>query len=270
MYLYLTILTLIACSFARGEVFPVPGKVVEAAFAGREGTFVMIDCESGVIGDFRPELSAEKLAPCSTFKIWNTLIGLEMGIIKSADEAFYHWDGKTRSIPGWNKDLTLKEAFNASCVPAFQELARRIGLKDMQIWLDRIDYGDRDLSAGIDVFWLPAPGRKTVMITALEQAELIRRLVTGELPFSEKSRATLREIMMLKETAQGAFYGKTGSGTNAEGKYNLGWFVGHVEHMGHGYAFACTVKGEDLTGRYARGIVEAVLKKQGFPSEAGN
>ena len=57
--------------------------------------------------------ATERMAPCSTFKIWNALIGLESGIIASADEAFYRWDGQTRAIPAWNKNLTLKEAFQA-------------------------------------------------------------------------------------------------------------------------------------------------------------
>jgi len=265
--IFLTPLVLLAGALAYGQAFPVPDKVVSGAFAGREGAFVMIDCDSGNVSDFRPESAAEKLAPCSTFKIWNTLIGLETGAIKSADEAFYQWDGQRRSIPEWNKDLTLKEAFNVSCVPAFQELARKIGPEEMQAWVDRIGYGDQDLSAGIDVFWLPVPGRKTVLTTPMEQADLIRRLITGNLPFSGKSRVILREIMVQVKTPDGAFHGKTGSGTDGKGHFNLGWFVGHVENKGRSYAFACVVKGLNLSGRDARGIVEEVLKKQGLLKE---
>ena len=104
----------------------IADSIIRNAFAGREGALVIIDCSSGANSDFRPNASAERVAPCSTFKIWNALIGLESGIIASADEAFYRWDGQTRAIPAWNKDLTLQEAFQASCVPAFQALARQI------------------------------------------------------------------------------------------------------------------------------------------------
>ena len=153
---------IIGATLAYGQTLPIPESLVNSAFAGRRGAFVLIDCSSGASSDFRPEASSEKLAPCSTFKIWNTLIGLESGILSTAEEAFYQWDGVIRPIPEWNRNLTLKEAFRVSCVPAFQNLARQIGPRRMQSWINQIDYGNRDLSAGIDVFWLPAKGRKTI------------------------------------------------------------------------------------------------------------
>ena len=53
--------------------------------------------------------------------------------ISSPEEAFYKWDRAIRFIPEWNKDMTLKEAFRVSCVPAFQNLARKIGPERMQL-----------------------------------------------------------------------------------------------------------------------------------------
>ena len=261
----LAIATIMAASSpARGQSFPAPERVVSEAFAGRKGAFVIVDCGSGGISDFRPGASAEKLAPCSTFKIWNTLIGLETGIVTAADEAFYKWDGETRAISEWNKDLTLKEAFQASCVPAFQNLARRIGPVKMQSWLDKIGYGDRDMSAGADVFWLPARGRKTILISPTEQARLMCKLVSGKLPFREGSVAVLKEVMAVRKTDRGILYGKTGSGADGTGTYDLGWFVGYVESRGKTYAFACAANGDGVMGKDARAIVERVLEKQGL------
>ena len=156
-----------------GQTIPIADSIIRNAFAGREGTLVIIDCSSGAISDFRPNAAAERVPPCSTFKIWNALIGFESGIIASAEEPFYRWDGQTRAISAWNKDLTLKEAFQASCVPAFQALARQIDPERMQSWIEKLGYGDRDISAGIDVFWLPAKGRKTILISPVEQAQLM-------------------------------------------------------------------------------------------------
>ncbi|HBC87641.1 MAG TPA: penicillin binding protein transpeptidase domain-containing protein [Lentisphaeria bacterium] len=249
---------------ANDNVFPLPEKSVQEAFGERNGTFVIIDCSSQASSIFHPEAAAEKLPPCSTFKIWNTLIGIENSLISSPEEAFYKWDGEKRFIPEWNKDLTLKEAFRASCVPAFQNLARKIGSGRMQLWIDKINYGNRDISSGIDVFWLPAKGRKTVLISPEEQAGLICSLVTGKLPFSEKAQALLKDIMTIKKTDRGILYGKTGSGSDDTGKFNLGWFVGYVESNGKPYAFACAIKGESLTGKDARTMVEAILEKNGF------
>ena len=133
----------------------------------------------------------------------------------------------------------------------------------MQSWIGRIGYGDRDTSAGIDVFWLPAKGRKTILISPAQQADLMRRLVRGELPFSESSVAVLKELMAVKRTDKGSLYGKTGTSVDDTGKYIMGWFVGHVESDGRTYAFACTVKGENVMGKDARAIVETFMEKQG-------
>ena len=124
---------LMSASLADSNTFPIPEKSFQAVFGDRNGTFVLIDCSSEVTSIFHPELSKERLPPCSTFKIWNTLIGLENGIITSPEEAFYKWDGEVRFIPEWNRDLTLKEAFRVSCVPAFQNLARKTGAERMRL-----------------------------------------------------------------------------------------------------------------------------------------
>lgn len=67
----------------------------------------------------------ERFSPASTFKIPNSIIGLETGVI--ADENFViQWDSVMRREV-CNKDLTLKEAIKQSCIAYYQELARRVG-----------------------------------------------------------------------------------------------------------------------------------------------
>jgi len=252
-------LALSPCSFAA-----LSENTAQAVFGNRQGAFVLLDCASGEGFRFGPVVAAEKLPPCSTFKIWNTLIGLETGLLSSASQPFYHWDGQTRFLPEWNRDLSLKEAFQVSCVPAYQALARQIGPERMQAWLDKLGYGDRDLSAGIDCFWLPAPGRKTLLISPEEQAQEVRKLVAGQLPVSEKSRAVLREMMTARKTDRGVLYGKTGTGGDGAGQNNLGWFVGYVESAKSTYAFACVLKGTPWMGKDARAVAETLLQEQGL------
>ncbi len=234
--------------------------VIRTALAGRDASVVFIDCGSGKTTAFPCGQTNEPLPPCSTFKIVNALIGLETGILTSPDQPFYQWDGVERSIPGWNQDLTLKQAFTTSCVPAFQDLARRIGAERMQNWLDRLGYGNRDISVGIDVFWLPAKDRKTLLISAREQAEFIRRLVRGELPVAEKSITMLRELMAQPSTFPGKLHAKTGSGSNEDGAFNLGWFVGFVEAADNNtLAFACFARGENVMSKDARNLIDAIF-----------
>lgn len=242
--------------------FPLPSGSLQNAFQSRPGALVMIDCTTGQTSRHDLPACEEKLPPCSTFKIWNALIGLETRKLSTPDAPFYKWDGVARPIPEWNRNLTLREAFFVSCVPAFQDLARQIGAKSMKEWIDKIGYGDRNLSAGLDVFWLPAPDRKTLLISPEEQAVLIQKLVTGKLPVSEKSRAALKEVMKISKTPRGALYGKTGTGLNAQGDPALGWFVGYAETAGKTYAFACTLKG--ASGKEARHLIEQLLFQQGM------
>jgi len=236
---------------------------VESVFANREGTYVQIDCSSGETFRNNEKASSEKFAPCSTFKIWNSAIGLETGIIEDPDAPFWKWDGVVRTlVPAWNQDQTLRSAFAGSCVPAYQQLARDIGADRMKEWIIKTGYGDGDISAGLDVFWLPAEGRKTILISAEEQAGLIARLVNGEVPFSEKTQVILKDVMKVKETDKGTLYGKTGTAGNAQGEFIYGWFVGYVESKGRTLAFACRLEGVGVMGRDAQAAVESILVSQ--------
>lgn len=243
---------------------PVTEEEFRAAAGGRKVAFVLVDGASGEREIFDAALAESALPPCSTFKIWNTLIGLDTGVLKSADEPFYTWDGKERFLPAWNRDLTLREAFQASCVPAFQNLARKIGPDRMQAGLDRFGVGDRNMSSGLDVFWLPAPGRKPLLITPVEQADLMSRLAMGTIPASKQALEVLKDVMEVRRTSVGTLYGKTGSAANADGVFHLGWFVGYVESGDRRYGFSLVVKGDGLSGKEARAMVEKILGAAGL------
>lgn len=233
----------------------VPTDLITDAFAGREGALVIIDCASGDVQRHNPPLCGIKAAPCSTFKIWNTAIGLEAGLLDSADQPFWKWDGVKRTIEPWNQDLNLRQSFAASCVPAYQALARQIGAERMDAWLKKLGYGDRNTSSGIDVFWLPAPGRKPLLISPDEQARLMEHLATGEVPFSARTQTILKDIMTAKQGEQ--LYGKTGtSGRVGKGEPETGWFVGYFVSGKRTLAFACLLKGDKATGKEARAVVE--------------
>jgi len=233
-------------------------------FKGYDTALVIHDRSSGAVINSDPVLSARRVSPYSTFKIYNTLIGLELGLLKGPDDPWYTWDGVTRQIDGWNHDLTLREAFRVSAVPAYQALARQIGAGRMKEFIDRIGYGDEDISGGIDTFWLNPEAGKPIMISADEQVALLDKLLDGKLPFDEKNVAILKDIMQVAKTAKGTLYGKTGSGRSTDGKGSLGWFVGFLKSGGTTYVFACNITGgENSSGKVARAIVEDVFKSQG-------
>ena len=236
-----------------------------SSFQGYDAAFVLLDRSSGEVISLDSVQSAKRLAPCSTFKIYNTLIGLELGLIGGPDKPWYTWDRVHRDYEAWNRNLTLREAFRVSAVPAYRKLARQIGFARMKAWIDKIGYGTKDISSGVDIFWLPGEGRTSITISADEQVALLNRLLDGKLPFSRKNFSILRDVMKVEETPKGTLYGKTGSGMDDEGQWNLGWFVGFVESGEEGYVFACNITGgKNPSGKVAREIVKKVLRAKGL------
>src|SRR3984885_969381 len=104
------------------------------------GTFVGYKVEDYLIIASDKNRSGEAMLPASTFKIPNSLIALETGVVADPDKDIFKWDGVVRSIEGWNRDHTLRSAIAASAVPVYQEIARRIGAERMQKFIDLFEY----------------------------------------------------------------------------------------------------------------------------------
>ncbi|MBL8013764.1 MAG: class D beta-lactamase, partial [Candidatus Omnitrophica bacterium] len=246
---FLFVVLLVFCSFHVCDA----QQMDKSLFQNYQTALVIFNRSSGEWTESDPALSQRLLPPCSTFKIYNTLIGLELGILKGPDEPWYQWDGIKRKIEGWNQDLTLREAFRVSAVPAFQGLARQIGAERMKKFIEQMGYGNKDISSGIDTFWLPVPGKPSLLINAKEQVQLFNKLLDGQMPFSKGSADILKDIMQWQTTDKGILYGKTGTGTDEKDQENLGWYVGFLESGDRTYVFACNITGCDKpSGKKAR------------------
>ena len=240
-------------------------EIDKTLLQGYDAAVVIYNRATGETVNINPARSHQRLAPCSTFKIYNTLIGLELGLLQGADKPWYQWDGVKHDVEGWDQDLTLREAFKVSAVPAYQILAQQIGPARMKKYIEQINYGTKDISAGINTFWLPRPKSAPIKISADEQVTLLNKLLDGKLLFTEKNIAILRDIMLIEKTGKGTLYGKTGSGAGPDGKWNLGWFVGFLENKYTTYVFACNIiGGKNPSGKTARTIIENILKSQGL------
>lgn len=250
---FLALLAAVSLTFSTGAI--------KEAFDGHDGALVVLDKAGETLLRYNEHGCDEKLPPCSTFKIWNAAIGLETGIVSDPDAPFWKWDGRKYWLDAWNRDQTLRSAFTVSCVPAYQSLARKIGRDRMTEYLRKLSYGNEDISSGLDVFWLPAPGRKSLVISPVEQAALIGRLIDGKLPFSSHTLIVLKDIMKTKQTEHGILYGKTGTEKDGSGQFNICWFVGYIESHGNTYPFACLIKAKGLTGKDARATVEKIFSE---------
>ncbi len=233
------------------EVNPGLGKY----FQGFTGAFVLYDLSGNRIVRYNPERCAAGFLPASTFKIMNSLIGLETGVIP--DEAYVmKWDGTKYDIPAWNQDHTLKTAIQNSVVWYYQELARRVGKERMQRYVDLAGYGNQDISGQIDTFWLEGGLR----ISAEEQIGFLKRLYENDLPFSQRSMNIVKDILVLEKTESYRLSGKTGSVQRVPPR--MGWFVGYLEAGDKVYVFATNVADSD--GVKAQEITRSILRGLGL------
>ncbi|NCI48583.1 class D beta-lactamase [Sediminibacterium roseum] len=231
------------------------------------GTFGLYDNGSGQFTIYNlSRFKDSAYLPASTFKIVNTLIGLETGKIVN-EQMVIPWDGVVRVFPGgdtaksWNKDLTMEQAFKASAVPYYQEVARRIGRENMQHWLDTLNYGSKKITTKIDTFWLD----NSLKITPDEEMGLVKKLYFGQLPFQKRSQDIVKKVMLQEDNANYKLSYKSGWGFRENGNA-LGWIVGWIEENRHPYFFVLNVEGaHDLNlGTLRLDILKAILKQNGF------
>ena len=193
--------------------------------AGTVGTFVGYKVDDYLIIASDKERSGQPQLPASTFKVPNSLIALETGVVEDPDKDVFKWDGVTRSIEAWNKDHTLRSAIAASVVPVYQEIARRIGPERMQRFVDLFEYGNRDISGGIDQFWLTG----NLRIDPVQQVDFVDRLRRGVLPLSKRSQEVVRDILPATKVGNATIRAKSGLVGAERGQPSLGWLVGWAE-----------------------------------------
>lgn len=218
--------------------------------AGVKGTFLLYDLKKKQYFVYNAKRANTGYVPASTFKIFNSLVALETGVVKDENEVI-KWDGVKREIPKWNQNHTMKTAIKVSAVWFYQELARRIGEKRMQNYINLTNYGNRDIGGGIDKFWLEGD----LHITPKEQIDFLVKLHNNNLPFSPRAIALVKNIITTEKTDDYVLRGKTGL------KSNVGWYVGYLERDGNTYFFATqldVVKEQDIKARLE--ITRSILK----------
>lgn len=226
-----------------------------------DGCFTLLNNIDGEITVYNMEMDTMRFTPASTFKIINSLIGLQTSKILD-ENMIIKWDGIKRTNAEWNRDMNMKEAFRLSNVGYYQEVARRIGKDTMQRWIDSLSYGNKNISGRIDSFWL----NNTLKISPDEQLGLMKRLYFDQLPFRKSVQQAVRDVMLEEDNTAYKLSYKTGSGYD-ENKNGIGWVTGWVEENRHVYFFVTLVKAKDpnVDIRAVRmSITKDILKQFGF------
>lgn len=193
---------------------------------GVDGTFVLHQPLGERWLVHGPARARQGFLPHATFDIAAALVGLETGALNDELEVF-RWDGQPKPVTLWERDHDLASGMAFGAAWMFQEIARRVGRARMREWLDRIEYGNRDLAGGIDHFWLQGALR----ISALEQVRFLHRLAEGRLPATQRAQRLVRQALRVEKTAHYTLYGKTGTTSQAI-RDPVWWWVGWVERKG--------------------------------------
>lgn len=226
------------------------------------GSFALMDNGTGKFTIYNLKRYRDSsYLPASTFKIVNSLIGLQTGKI-SGDSMVIKWDGIKRSVDDWNQDLNMYNAFRVSSVPYYQEVARRIGKDTMQLWLDSLEYGNKKITTAIDSFWLD----NSLKITADEQLGLVKRLYFDQLPFFKSYQEVVKRAMLFENNTNNRLAYKTGWGFT-EQEHALGWITGWIEENNHPYFFVLNIESTDRNYNMKPvrlKMLKDILKQLGF------
>jgi beta-lactamase class D len=200
-------------------------------------------------------------SPNSTFKIALSVIGYDAGILSDAHSPAWPYKPEYEAWrESWKTTTDPTRWLLESVVWYSREITRRLGPDGFQKAVDRLDYGNRDVSGdpgksnGLTNAWLDS----SLKISPAEEVAFVRKILLGQLPVSATALARAKEIMPQYPLANGwTVHGKTGSGLqpnstrDAAQDRQVGWFVGWAEKGDHDIVFAELIKDDEKIDRLA-------------------
>ncbi len=150
-----------------------------------EGCFALLNNQTASITVYNMKLDTQRLAAGTSFKIPETLIGIQTGKITNENTTLLN-DSLGTGNP------TLKEAFNNSSIPYFQSLAREIGKDTLKFWVDSLGYGNKNMNSAVDSFWL----NNDLKVSPDEQLGMLSKLYFEQLPFQKYAQEMVGNLML--------------------------------------------------------------------------
>ena len=223
-------------------------------FGKYEGSFVLYDLRNDVWSIHDIEHATLRVAPDSTYKIYDALFGLEEGVI-TPEDSFIAWNGKNYPFETWNSDQTLQSAMTSSVNWYFQAIDEQLASTNIHNYIQQIGYGNENVSGRLSTYWLES----SLKISPVEQVKLLTKLQNNSLGFSSENINAVKDAICLSSSDAGTFYGKTGTG-RVDGQDVNGWFIGYIETADNTYFFATNIGADsDATGGNATEITMSIL-----------
>lgn len=227
---------------------------LSAYFGKYEGSFVLYDLKNDAWSIHDMKRATLRVAPNSTYKIYDALFGLEEGVI-TPENSFIAWNGESYPIKAWNTDQTLQSAMNSSVNWYFQTVDEQLGASSIYNYIQEIGYGNENMSGDFSTYWMES----SLKISPIEQVELLTKLQNNSFGFAPENINAVKDAICLSSSDVGTFYGKTGTG-RVDGQDVNGWFVGFVEVADNTYFFATNIRADsNATGSNATEITMSIL-----------
>ncbi len=156
-----------------------------------------------------------------------------------------------------------------------QILTTKLGIKKFQSYIEKLNYGNRDLSGnsgandGLTQAWLSS----SLLISPAEQINFIELLAKNELPFSKESQIKTKNLMRFFDESLlsngWVLYGKTGTDVDKVTGERRGYFVGFGTKEDRLISFVIHISGDKTSkvgGIYSKKIAidKMMLKVIGF------
>lgn len=103
-------------------------------FQDYNGTFVLYDSHTDEWKIYNKELATTRIAPNSTYKIYEGLMGLDSGII-NPNQNQIAWDGTNQPFATWNKNQDLSSAMQNSVNWYFEKIGASVGSEHIKEYL---------------------------------------------------------------------------------------------------------------------------------------
>ena len=253
LFLSFFLFALGSCTVNRAKVNNDLKKYFDSSHV--EGSFSFFNNQLGDITVYNMKLDTSRVSPGTSFKILNSLIGIQVGKITTENMVI-----KTDSAQG--KGITMKDAFNNSSTPYFQTIARQTGKDTMKFWIDSISYGNKNVSGPVDSFWL----NNQLKISPDEQLGFMSKLYFDQLPFQKYAQQIVRDVMLQVDNTLYKLSYATGAGVD-ENNNSIGWTLGWIEENRHVYFFVTFVRSPDKNldlKAIGINISKSILKEMGF------
>lgn len=224
-------------------------------FDGFDGSFVLYDSSNEQYQIHSRKMSQQRVSPDSTYKIYSALFALESNVITPHSNG-KDWNDVIYPYKEWNKDQNLSTAISHSVNWYFKSIDQELGKEQLQYYFDKINYGNKNLTAGLDNYWMES----SLKISPIEQVKVLSELGENKYDFKDSNIDAIKEALLIDRQADGELYGKTGTGA-INGKDVNGWFIGFVTKSDRTYYFAANIQNKNgrATGSMAAEIAIRIL-----------